>query len=118
MMEVAIYKAHYFVLSNRRVPVRDFIDSLDITAQRKFFYKIELLEEFGKRLPEPHAKLLGDGIYELRFEDQAGAIRILYFFFIGNKIILTNAFRKKRQKAPIKEIELARQRRNRYIEKR
>lgn len=112
------YKTHYFVLSNKRAPVRDFIDPLDITAQRKFFYKIELLEEFGKRLPEPHAKHLDDGIYELRFEGADGAIRVLYFFFVGNKIILTNAFKKKRQKAPMKEIKLAKQRRKLYAEKR
>lgn len=106
------------MLSNKKVPVRDFVDSLDIVAQRKFFYKVELLEEFGKSLPEPHTKHLEDGIYELRFKSSAGAIRVLYFFFIGSKIILTNAFKKKTQKTPKKEIELAKQRRKTYLEKR
>ncbi|NQT90229.1 MAG: type II toxin-antitoxin system RelE/ParE family toxin [Candidatus Omnitrophica bacterium] len=112
------YKAHYFVLSNRKIPARDFIDSLDITTQRKFFYKIELLEQFGNKLTEPHAKYLGDDIYELRLEGTDGAIRALYFFFVGNKIIFTNMFKKKTQKLPKKEIELAKQRKSSYMEKR
>lgn len=33
--------------------------------------------------------------------------RILYFFFIGNKAVLTNGFTKKTQKTPKNEIELA-----------
>lgn len=77
-----------------------------------------MLEEFGKQLPEPHAKHLEDGVYELRFEGIDGAIRVLYFFFIGNRIILTNVFKKKRRKVPKKEIEVAKQRRTMYIEKR
>ena len=112
------YKAYYFRLSNRRTPVKDFIVSLDITTQRKFFYKIELLKSFGKRLPEPHAKHLEGGIYELRFRGTDDVVRVLYFFFAGNKIILTNAFKKKTKKIPKKEIKLAKQRRDTYIGKR
>jgi phage-related protein len=57
----------------------------------------------------PHAKKIEskEKIYELRFNDNNGIIRILYFFFDGNNIIFTNAFVKKRQKTPKKEIEIA-----------
>ena len=37
-----------------------------------------LLEEFGHKLPEPHAKYLKDGIFELRFSGKEGKIRVLY----------------------------------------
>lgn len=112
------YKAYYFRLSNKRIPVKDFVNSLDITTQRKFFYKIELLESFGKRLTEPHAKHLEGGIYELRFQGSNDAIRVLYFFFVGNKTILTNAFKKKTKKILKNKIKLAKQRRDTYIGKR
>ena len=44
-------------------------------------------------------------------------IRVLYFFCIGKKIILTNGFVKKTPKTPKKEIELAIIRRKEYMER-
>ncbi len=61
------YRSYYFQTERERCPVEEFVDNLDSAAQRKFFVKRQLLEEFGPRLPEPHAKCLGEGIYELRF---------------------------------------------------
>ena len=68
------------------------------------------------RLPKPHADALGDDIYELRFTGKEGKIRILYFFYYENKIILTNGFIKKQQKAPMAVVELSKERRRSYIE--
>ncbi len=64
---------------------------------------VKLLEEFGHKLPEPHAKYIGDEIFELRFKGREGAIRVLYFFFHGDKAILTNGFVKKSNKTPGRE---------------
>ena len=75
----------YYVTESGKSPVRDFIDALDYSSQRKFFFVKSLLEEFGHRLPQPHAKYIGDEIFELRFKGQEGQIRILYFFFIRIK---------------------------------
>jgi len=43
--------------------------------------------------------------------------RILYFFYIGRRIILTNGFVKKIQKTPHNEIELAKKYRKDYLER-
>ena len=43
------------------------------------------------------------------FMDELEPKRILYFFFVGQKAILTNGFTKKTQKTPRSEIELAKQ---------
>lgn len=56
----------YYVTESGKSPVRDFVDSLDSSSQRKFFFVKSLLEEFGHRLPQPHAKYIGDEIFELR----------------------------------------------------
>ena len=42
---------------------------------------------------------------------------MLYFFYCGGKIILTNGFVKKTQKTPRKEIEIAKIRRNDFLER-
>ncbi|MBI3251841.1 MAG: type II toxin-antitoxin system RelE/ParE family toxin [Candidatus Omnitrophica bacterium] len=107
--------AYYYLTESGRSPVREFVDSLDRKTQRKFFFVKSLLEKFGHKLPEPHAKYLGEAIFELRFKTQEGAVRILYFFFHEDKAILTNGFVKKTGKAPKNERELAVQRRSDFI---
>jgi len=87
---VARYICFYFTTEAGKAPVEEFIDSLDYSTQRKFFFKKGLLEEFGQRLPYPHAKYIGDDIYELRFEGKEGTIRVLYFFYHKDEIIFTN----------------------------
>ena len=106
----------YYKTKNGNNPVKVFIDNLSFKTQRKFFIKIDWLEEHGPRLPEPHAKKLENDLYELRFESEDGAIRIIYFFYIGKKIILLNGFKKKTQKTPRRQIELAEKRMKDYLE--
>lgn len=105
----------YFVTDSNRAPVREFIDSLDPKTQRKFFFIRALLEEFGHRLPQPHAKYIGDQIFELRFGGREGAVRVLYFFFHQDKAILTNGFIKKSNQTPKNEKEAAVTRRKIYL---
>ena len=109
------FKSIYFETDSGRRPVEEFINSLQIRTQNKYFVVVELLEELGKRLPEPHAKDLGDGIYELRFSGIEGKVRILYFFYYENKIIFTNGFVKKTGRIPQNELETAKGRRKVYL---
>lgn len=107
----------YYVTESGKSPVRDFIDSLNSNSQRKFFFVKSLLEEFGHKLPQPHAKYVGDGIFELRFKGQEGQIRVLYFFFHQDRVIFTNGFVKKSAKLPEKEKALAIGRRRAFLER-
>jgi len=109
-----VYHCFYFGTEQGRSPVEAFIDSMDETAQRKFIYKRSMLESFGPRLSEPHAKNLNGGIFELRFSGRDSDFRMLYFFD-GDQAIFTNAFKKKSQKTPRNEIELAAGRRRVYL---
>ncbi len=43
--------------------------------------------------------------------------RVLYFFYVGNKIILTHGFIKKTQKTPREEIEKAKAYRKDFLKK-
>ena len=97
----------YYLEKSGRKPAEDFINDLDYKTQRKFFAKKALLEEFGHMLPEPHAKYIGDSIFELRFKGAEGAIRVLYFFFHKNAAIFTNGFIKKSNKTPKQKIAIA-----------
>ena len=114
---MAKFKCVYFQTDSGRVPVREFIDSLNDRTQQKYFEVVGLLEEFGKSLPKPHSDSLGNEIYEIRFVGLEGKVRILYFFYYESKIVFTNGFIKKQQKAPKTEVQLAKDRRKYYIEK-
>lgn len=78
---------------------------------------LDILEESGNHLREPYSKHLEDGIFELRGKVGNSISRVLYFFGVGNRIILTNGFIKKTQKTPRKELELAKQYRKDFLER-
>ncbi|MDD6640703.1 MAG: type II toxin-antitoxin system RelE/ParE family toxin [Erysipelotrichaceae bacterium] len=80
----------------------------------KVLRTIDLLENNGPLLRELYSKSLGDGIFELRIKQGNDITRVLYFFFIGNKAILTNGFIKKTQKTPKNVIETAKKYRKDY----
>ena len=96
-------------------PVKDFLDSLDTKMRAKMLLTVLLLAENGTQLREPYSKPLDDGIFELRAKVGTDISRVLYFFMIGKKVILTNGFIKKTQKTPNVELEKAKLYRKEYL---
>ena len=97
------------------MPAQDFLDSLDDKMRAKMILTVDMLKTNGNRLREPYSKPLDDGIMELRAVVGTNISRVLYFFVVGQKVILTNGFIKKTQKTPKKEITLAKKYRDDYI---
>ena len=98
-------------------PVGIFIRSLEVRMKAKVVADLHLLEEYGNMAREPLSKHLDDGIFEIRSKTGSNIVRILYFFDGDRIIIATNGFVKKRQKTPGSEIELAKKRRGKYLER-
>ena len=78
---------------------------------------INVLEEKGNQLREPYSKHLDDGIFEIRGKVGTDITRVLYFFYYGKKIIMTNGFIKKTRETPKQEIRLAKLYRKDYLER-
>lgn len=91
---------------NLRKPFVDFYDSLDKNTKARIIRHLMLLEQYGNEIGNKLSKKLDKNIYELRIVGSIN-VRILYFFHKNRKIIITNAFIKKTQKTPKKEIILA-----------
>ncbi len=108
------YIVEYYEKPDGTFPAEEFIFSQDNKMQGKLFMALELLELKGPELREPYSKALGDGIFEVRARQGSDISRILYFFVVGQKIILTNGFVKKTQKTPTHEIERAKRYREEY----
>lgn len=96
-------------------PCLEFLNTLEVKLRAKAFRDMALLEEKGTELRLPYSEHLDDGIFELRTKQGRNIIRNLYFFFVGNKIIITHGFRKKTQKVPSGEIERAKEYRKDYL---
>ena len=73
-----------------------------------------MIKQAGPNLRLPYSEHLDDGVFEIRAKQGSNITRVLYFFFVGKKIILTNGFVKKTQKTPKSQIELAKKYREEY----
>jgi phage-related protein len=112
------YTCIYYTTAAGKVPVKEFIESLDESSQDAFFYKVKLLEKYGPQLRKPHTDYIEKKFFELRFVGKEGQIRVLFFFFQRERIIFTNGFTKKTRRIPRGEIKLAEQRREEYLQRR
>lgn len=109
------YAVEYFERPDGSRPAEEFILEQDFKMQAKLFMALEFLEERGPMLREPFSKPLGEGIFEIRAKQGSDISRVLYFFVVGKKVILTNGFVKKTQKTPAREIEKAKKYRAEYL---
>ena len=109
------FEAELYETANGDCPVKMFLDKTETKMRAKTMQMIALLEEKGNELREPYSKPLSDGIFELRVKIGSDISRVLYFFVVGNKIVLTNGFIKKTQKTPRTEIERAKRYRADYL---
>lgn len=110
MIDVKLYE-----MEDGTVPVQDFLDSLSKGMKAKLLQTISILGERGYGLREPYSKPLQDGIFELRAQFGGNISRVLYFFVIKGRAILTHGFIKKTQKTPQNEIERAKRYREDYL---
>ena len=109
-----MYEIVFYDTDDGKCPVQEFLDSLDAKMKAKTFRTIDLLEMNGPNLREPYSGSMDDGIFELRTKQGTNITRVFYFFFVGNKIVLTNGFVKKTQKTPKAVLDLAKKYRDDY----
>ena len=102
-----MFDIDFYTLPNGKKPVEVFLDSLDENMRAKAIASLTILSEYGNMLREPYSKPIGKGLFELRIKFASDITRIFYFFYVDNKIILTNGFVKKTQKTPPNEIKRA-----------
>lgn len=111
-----MYSIEFYRTENNKIPAKEFIESQDAKTYAGILRELKHLESTGPLSREPHTKFLKDGIFEIRIR-QEKSVRILYFFFANQRIVLTNGFVKKTNKTPNKEIEKAIQYKNDFYER-
>lgn len=111
------FEIEFYEKDTGECPVEDFLLHLDKKMRAKLLGIMGVLQEKGNLLREPHSKHLEDGIFEIRGKVGSNISRVLFFFYHGGKIIVTNGFVKKTQKTPKTEIEKAKMYRKDFIER-
>ena len=109
------YEVIFYEKADGTEPAKEFLLGLDVKMRAKMLRTIALLQNNGPELREPYSKSLGDNIFELRAKVGSDISRVLYFFVVDRKVILTNGFIKKTPKTPSGEIEKAKKYRNEYL---
>src|SRR3989344_2655339 len=95
-------------IKNFTTDIDKFLDSLEREMGSKVVQVLDILELCGNEIGMPYSKSLGDGLFELRISGKI-SIRIIYCFH-ENYAILLNAFTKKSDKIPKRELDLAKRR--------
>lgn len=105
--QIIFYKDHFI----------DFYKELPPKVREKFKFTLELIRQVDN-IPEMFfGPMTGyEGLYEVRIGYQSNIYRIFCCFDQGNLIVLFNAFQKKTQKTPKKEIEKAMRLKAEYFE--
>lgn len=84
------------------------LDTLPADMRASFERIIRLAVAVGlDHLREPHVKHLEGSLWEMRLRGRDGVARALYVAAAGRQVVILRTFRKKTQKTPRREIELA-----------
>lgn len=111
MKDIIFYKT-----SSGNSPIEDFLDSLSSKEAQKVVWVLQLIKESDSVSTKFYKKLSNiNDIIEIRIQHSNNNFRLLGFERDGTFVVLTNGFRKKDQKVPKKEIDLAIQRKKEYL---
>lgn len=113
-----MYRIVFYKTPRGDTPFESFLDGHGEKVRAKFIKLLEVLKEHGPNLKRPYADMLRDGIRELRVGYGGEACRALYFFVVGDVIVVTHAFIKKTGKVPAEEIDRALRRKADFEERR
>jgi phage-related protein len=93
----------------------NFFAELSQKTRLKFNWTLNLLATM-EWVPEKYFRSLkgSQGLFEIRVEESSNIYRVFCFFDEGSVVILVNGFRKKTNKTPRNEIELAQRLRKKY----
>lgn len=109
-----MWKVIFYTKNNFESPVEDFIENLPEKQGAKILREIDLLEKVGINSVFPQTSKIEGGEYknlwELRINFSSNSFRIIYFLHIKNTFVLLHGFKKKTNKTPKKELEIAKAR--------
>lgn len=119
MLTLFVRTIQFYQTPAGKCPVENFLDSLPDRQAQKVAWVLRLVERCDVVPQQYFKKLVGtEELWEIRAQIGGNRYRFLGFFDGPTLLILTSGFSKKQQKIPVREIELAHQRRTDYLQRR
>ncbi len=87
-------------------PVKEFIANAPSADRAKILSCLQSLREQGVTAPKVNCRQIKDKLWEIKISASVG-YRIFYIIVHGNTIVLLHGYKKKTQKAPLKELKVA-----------
>ena len=102
---------NYWRNPSGKVPIEKYIDTIDNKEERAELLSIlKGIQENGTDAIGVEFRQIEGKLWELKIRIHGNQHRVFYIVLKGNEMILLHAYLKKTQKAPVKEIEVAKQR--------
>jgi len=119
LLTYSIRTIRFYKTPSGRCPVEEYLDTLSDRHAQKVVWVFRIVEKLDIVPQQYFKKLVGtNDLWEVRVQIGGNSYRFLGFFDGSNLLILTSGFVKKQQKTPVREIELAFQRRSDYLQRR
>lgn len=114
MTNEPVLRVVFFRTESGREPVREWLMKLD-KEDRKVVGEDVKLAQFRWPLGMPLVRKLESDLWEVRSHLPAGRIARVFFTIRSGEMALLHGFIKKAQKTPLQDLELARDRRNLWL---
>ncbi len=109
-----ILRVVFFLTESGREPVREWLLKLDKDDRKTIGQDIKLLQ-FRWPLGMPFVRKLEPDLWEVRSHLKGGRTARVCFTVKGNEMALLHGFLKKTEKTPLRELELARERKHLWL---
>ncbi|MDD5147822.1 MAG: type II toxin-antitoxin system RelE/ParE family toxin [Candidatus Daviesbacteria bacterium] len=101
------FSVYYYVDFQGNNPIKLFLDSLNQKQQAKLIRIFHYLKDYGLQAILPHVKKIQDTpLWEIRVLGKDN-IRVIYVIPAEKIVLVLHGFIKKKQKTPVKDIEIA-----------
>ena len=96
-----------FTITYYSEAVQEQIIELPDTLAARYVVLTRRMVALGPNLGEPHTKVFGDGLFELRLKGAEGIARVFFCTLVGRRIVMLHSFIKKSERTPLREREIA-----------
>ena len=90
--------------------VQETIGAWPVGVRAYYARLTERMRVFGPNLGMPFTRNMGQGLFEIRARGKEGLGRAFFCTAVGRRIVVSHAHMKKSQKAPQRELQVARRR--------
>jgi len=103
-------KISFYETASGRSPIEDYIENLPKADQARFADVFDGIEKFGLSCPRVQFRQLRGKLWEVKFNSPSGGYRIAYVVVESETMVWLHAFKKKTQKTPASDLEIAEKR--------